>query len=123
MTFTGSWAYTYKYDIVVTHLEPDILKHEVKWALGSITTSKASGGERIPPALFRIIKDDALKCCTQYVSTFGKLNNGHRTGTDKFSFQSRTKKMQKNVQITVFVLISHASKAMLKIFQARLHVN
>ena len=61
MTFTGSWAYTYKYDIVVTHLEPDILKHEVKWALGSITTNKTSRGDGIPAELFQILKSGAVK--------------------------------------------------------------
>ena len=61
------------------------------------------------------------KCCTQHVSKFGKLSSGHGTGKGgQFSFQSQRRKMQKNVQITVFVLISHASKVMLKIFQARL---
>ena len=98
VTLTGSCAYTYKYDIVVTHLEPDIPKHEVKWALGSITTSKASGGDRIPAELFRIIKGDALKCCAQYVSKFGKLNSGHRTGKGQFSFQSLRKAIPKNAQ-------------------------
>ena len=48
-------------DGVVTHLEPDILESEVKWALGSITTNKASGGDGIPAGLFQILKDDALK--------------------------------------------------------------
>ena len=62
---------------VVTHLEPDILEREVKWALGSITTNKASGGDRIPVELFQILKDDAVK-------------------------------------------VSHASKVMLRILQARL---
>ena len=46
---------------VITHLEPDILECEVKWALGSITTNKASGGDRIPVELFQILKDDAVK--------------------------------------------------------------
>ena len=46
---------------VITHLEPDILKCEVKWALGSITTNKASGGDGIPVELFQILKDDAVK--------------------------------------------------------------
>ena len=46
---------------VVTHLEPDILEREVKWALGSITRNKASGGEGIPVELFQILKDDAVK--------------------------------------------------------------
>ena len=46
---------------VITHLEPDILECEVKWALGSITTNKASGGDRIPAQLFQVLKDDAIK--------------------------------------------------------------
>ena len=50
-----------KHDGVITHLEPDILECEVKWALGSITTNKASGGDGIPVELFQILKDDALK--------------------------------------------------------------
>ena len=74
---------------VVTHLEPDILEYEVKWALGSITMNKASGGDRILAALFNILKVDALKCCTRYASKFGKLSNGHRTGNGQFSFQSQ----------------------------------
>ena len=54
--------------MVFTHLEPDILEHEVKWALGSITSDKASGSDRIPGELFQTLKDDAVQCCTQYVS-------------------------------------------------------
>ena len=76
------------HDGVITHLVPDILECEVRWALGSITTSKASGGDRIPVELLQILKDDVLKCCTQYASTFGKLSSGHRTGKVQFSFQS-----------------------------------
>ena len=49
------------HDGVITHLEPDILEHEVKWDLGSITTNKASGGDGIPVELFQILKDDAVK--------------------------------------------------------------
>ena len=49
------------HDCVITHLEPDILEHEVKWDLGSITTDKASGGYGIPVELFQVLKDDALK--------------------------------------------------------------
>ena len=48
-------------DVVITHLEPDILEYEVKWVLGSITTNKASGGDGIPFELFQILKDDAMK--------------------------------------------------------------
>ena len=58
-----------------------------------------------------------LKCCTQYASKFGKLNNGHRTGKGQFSFQSQRKAMTKNVQTTELI---QASKVMLKILQARL---
>ena len=58
-----------------------------------------------------------LRCCTQYVSKFGKLSSGHKTGKGQFSFPSQRKAMPKNVQTTV---CSHASKVMLKILQARL---
>ena len=71
---------------VITHLEPDILECEVKWALGSITTKKASGGDGIPVELFQILKDDAVKVLIQYVRKFGKLSSGHRTGKGQFSF-------------------------------------
>ena len=49
------------HDGVISHLEPDILEYEVKWAIGSMTTNKASGGDRIPADLFQILKDDAVK--------------------------------------------------------------
>ena len=89
------------HDGVITHLEPDILECEVKWALGSITTNKASGGDGIPVELFQILKDDAVvKCCTQYVSKFGKLSRGHRTGKGQFAVQSQRKAMPKNAQTT-----------------------
>ena len=52
------------YNGVITHLEPDILECEVKWALGSIIMNKASAGDRIPVELFQILEDDAVKCCT-----------------------------------------------------------
>ena len=73
---------------MITYLEPGILECEVKWALGSITTNKASGGDGIPVDMFQMVKDDAVKCCTQYTSKFGKLSSGHRAGKDQFSFQS-----------------------------------
>ena len=75
-----------KNDGVITHLEPDILECEVKWALGNITTNKASGGDRIPVELFQILKDDTVKVLYSYVSKFGKLSCGHRTGKGQFSF-------------------------------------
>ena len=88
------------HDGVITHLEPDILECEVKWALGSITTNKASGGDGIPVELFQILKDDAVKVRTQYASKFGNLIIGHRTGKGQFSFQSQRRAMPKNAQTT-----------------------
>ena len=73
---------------VISHLEPDILEWEVKWALGSITTNKAGGGDGIPAELVRIFKEMLLRCSTQYVSKSGKLGSGHRMGKGQFSFQS-----------------------------------
>ena len=75
-------------DGVITHLEPDILECQLKWALGSITSNKASEDDGIPVELFQVLKDDALKCCTHYARKFGKLSSGHRTGKGQFSFQS-----------------------------------
>ena len=74
------------HDGVITHLEPDIMECQIKWALGSITTSKASGSDGIPVELFQILKDDARKCCTQYASKSGKLSSGHRTRKCQLSF-------------------------------------
>ena len=88
------------HDGLITHLEPDILEYEVKWTLGSITMNKAGRGDRIPAELFQTLKDDALKCCTQCASNFGKLIRGHRTGKGQFSFQSESRAMLKNVQTT-----------------------
>ena len=70
-------------------LEPDILECKVKWALGSITTNKGTGVDGIPAELFQILKDDAVKCCTQFVTKFGNLHSHHRTGKGQFSFQSQ----------------------------------
>ena len=72
------------HDGVITHPEPDILECKVKWALGSITTNKASGGDGIPFELFQILKNDALLYYTQYASKFGKPSSGHRTGKGQF---------------------------------------
>ena len=70
---------------MITDLEPDILECEVKWALESITTNKASGGDRIPVELFQILKDDAQKVLHSICPQIGKLSSGHRTGKDQFS--------------------------------------
>ena len=76
---------------MITHLEPDILECEVKWALGSITMNKASGGDGIPVERFKSWKMMLWKCCTQYVSKFGKLSSGHKTGKYQLSFQFQRK--------------------------------
>ena len=78
-----------KHDDVITHLEPDILEREVKLALGSITMNKASGGDGIPPELFQILKDDAVKVLHSICQQIWKLSSGHRTGKGQFSFQSQ----------------------------------
>ena len=103
---------------MVTHLEPDILECEVKWALGSITANKASGGDRIPAELFKILKDAAV---TLNMSAHLE-NSAVATGLEKnqFSFQSQRRAMSKNVQTNTTELISHASKVMFKIHQAGL---
>ena len=109
-------------DGVITHLEPDILECEVKWALESITMNKASGGDGIPVELFQILKDDAMKVLHSICQQLGKLSSGHRTGKGQFSFLSQRSAMPKNVQTTsTTALISHASKVMLKILQARIN--
>ena len=92
---------------MITHLEPDILECEVKWALRSITMIKVSGGDGIPVELFQILKHGPVKCCTQYASTFGRLSSGHRTGKGQFSFQSQRKAMPKNAQATAQLHSSH----------------
>ena len=95
------------HDGVITHVEPDILVCEVKWALGSITMDKASGGDGIPVELFNVIKDGAVKVLHQYVSKFGKLSSVRRTGKDQLSFQSQRKAMPKNAQTTTQLHSSH----------------
>ena len=78
----------YNHDGVITHLEPNILEYKVKWALGSITTNKASGGDGIPVQLFQILKDDAVKVLHSICPKFGKFSSGHKTGKLQFTFQS-----------------------------------
>ena len=77
---------TDNYNGVITHLEPEIRELEVKWALGSITMNKASGGKGIPVELFQILKDDAVKVLHSIYQQIWKLSSGHRTGKGQFSF-------------------------------------
>ena len=95
------------HNAVITYLEPDILECKVKWALGSITMNKASGGDGIPAELFQILKDDAMKVLHSVCQKFGKLSSGHRTGKRQFSFQSQRRAMPKNVQTTAQLRSSH----------------
>ena len=94
------------HDGVITHLEPDILKSEVKWALESITTNKASGGDGIPVELFQILKDDAVKVLHSMPANWE--NSAVATGLENvFSFQSQRKAMPKNAQTTSQLHSSH----------------
>ena len=95
------------HDGLITHLEPDILECKVKWALGSITTNKASGGDGIPVELFQTLKDDAVKVLHSICQKIWKLGSSHRTGKSQFSFQSQRKAMPKNVQTTAQLHSSH----------------
>ena len=88
------------HDGVTTHLEPDILECEVKWALGSITMNKASGGDEFWLSYSKSWKMMLWKCCTQYASKSAKLSSDDRTGKGQFSFQSQRKTMPKNAQTT-----------------------
>ena len=109
------------HDAMIIHLEPDILECEVKWALGSITVNKVSGGEGIPAELFQILKDDAVKVLhsvCQYLE-----NSSVATGLEKIYFHSNLKEKQCQRMFKLLhkiSLISHTSKVMLKILQARL---
>ena len=80
------------HDGVITRLEPDILECEVKWALESITTNKASGGDGIPDELFQILKDDAVKVLQSMPANLE--NSAVTTGLEKVNFQSNPKERQ-----------------------------
>ena len=82
---------------MVTHLESDILECEDKWALGSITMNKASGGDGTPAELFQILKDDAVKLLPSICQQFGKLSSGHRSGKGQL-FQSKRATPTENFQ-------------------------
>ena len=109
------------HDGVITHLEPDILECEVKWALGNITTNKASGDDGIPVELFQILKDDAVKVlhliCQQIWNTQQWPQDWKRSVFIPILKKGSAKDCSNYHTIA---LISHASKAMLKILQASL---
>ena len=108
---------------MITSPEPDILECEVKCALGSITTNKANGGDGIPVELFQILKDDAVKVlhsiCQQIWKTQQWLQDWKRSVFIPIPKKSNAKECS---DYHTIVLISHASKVMLKIFQAMLQL-
>ena len=107
--------------IIRTHLEPDILECEVKWALGSITTNKASRGDGTPVELFQILKDNAMKVlhsiCQQIWKTQQWPQDWKRSVFIPISKKGNAKECSNYHTIA---LISHSSSVMLKIIQARL---
>ena len=109
------------HDGVITHLEPDILECEVKWALESITTNKASGGDGIPVELFQILKDDAVKVlhsvCQQIWKTQQRPQDWKRSVFIPIPKKGNVKECSNYHTIA---LMAHAIKVTLKILQARL---
>ena len=83
---------------VITHLEPDILECQVKWALGSSTTSKASGGDGIPVELFQFLNTDAVKVLHSICQQIWKTQQWPQDWKGQFSFQPQRRAMPKNVQ-------------------------
>ena len=106
----------HSHDNVITQLEPDILKYEFKWALGSISTNKASGSDGIPVELFQILKDDACESAA-LIRPANLENSAVVTELEKVSFHSSPKEC---LYYCTIAFISHTSKVMLKILQARL---
>ena len=106
---------------MITHLEPDILECEVKWALGSIIMSKASGDDRMPVELFQILKDDAMKVlhsiCQQIWKTQQRPQDWKRSVFIPIPKKGNAKECSNYCTI---VLISHTNKELFKILQARL---
>ena len=109
------------HDGVITHLEPDILECEVKWALGSITTNKAGGDDGIPVELFHILKDDAVKVLHWICQPIWKTHQWPQDWKRSVFIPIPKKGNAKECSnYRAIALISHASKVMLKILQARL---
>ena len=109
------------HDGVITHLKPDILECEVKWAVGSITTNKASRGDGIPAELFQILKDDAVKVLHSICQQIWKMQQWPQDWKRSIFIPIPKKDNAKECSnYHTVALISHASKVMLKILQARL---
>ena len=95
------------HDGMITHLEPDILECEVKWALGRITMKKASGGDGIPVELFQILKDNAMKMLHSICQQIWKTQQWPQDWKRSVSFQSQRKAMPKNAQTIAQLHSSH----------------
>ena len=109
------------HDGVNTHLEPDTLECKVKWAIGSISTNKASGGNGIPAELFQILKDDAVKVLCSICQQIWKTQQWPRDRKrSAFILIPRKGNAKECSNYCIIVLISHSSKIMLKILQDRL---
>ena len=109
------------HDGVITHLEPDTLECEVKWALGSITRNKDSGGNGIPVELFQILKDDAMKVLHSVCQQIWKTQQWPQDWKRSVFIPIPNKGSDKECSnYCTIALISHASNVMLKILQARL---
>ena len=104
---------------MITHLEPDILECEVKWALESITRNKASGGDGIPVELFQILKDDAVKVLHSICQQIWKTQQWPQDWK-RSAFIPKKGNGNECSNYHTIALISHASKVMLEILQARL---
>ena len=108
------------HDGVITHLEPDILECEIKWALGSITRDKASGGDGIPVELFQILKDDAEKVLHSIYQQIWKTQQWTQDWKKSVFIPIPQKDNAKECSnYCTVALISHASKVILKILQTR----
>ena len=108
-------------DGVITHLQPDILECKVNWALGSITMNKASGGDGIPVELFQILKDDAVKVLHSIRQQIWKTQQWPQDWKRSIFIPIPKKgNAKEGSNYCTIALISHASKVMLKILQARL---
>ena len=106
---------------MITHLKPDILEYEVKWALGSITMNKASGADGIPAELFQILKDDAIKVLHSICQQIWKAQQWPQDWKRSvFILNPKKGNAKECSDYCKISLISHASKVMLKILQARL---
>ena len=108
------------HDGVITHLEPDILECEVKWALGSITMNKASGGDGILVELFQILKDDTVKVLHSIYQIWKSQEEPQDWKRSVFIPIPKKGNANECSNYRTTALISHASKVMLKILQARL---